>query len=133
MNMRYLSDYIEDKQTDLFEKTGAFFAFSKKQLDEQKKEGINYSLLGMGMICPKDNINMLLEGLDLIQSEGIKQDIKENGISAIIQRELGNHEAQITMDIEPTLDALEGYNITKEQVLKEYKIFFDLCVKNDWF
>ena len=30
---------IESKQSELFEKTGVFFAFSEKQLREGKKEG----------------------------------------------------------------------------------------------
>ena len=32
--MKYLNDYQENAQTRLFNKTGAFFAFSTKQFDE---------------------------------------------------------------------------------------------------
>lgn len=131
--MKYLSDYIEAKQSELFNKYGAFFAFSDKQFQEAKKEGIKYVSLGYGLIVPKGSEEDLINGLDQIREEGIKQDILENGKSAIIQRELGNHEAQITLDIDPTLKALDGYGITREEVEEGFKIFFKKCKKNNWF
>ena len=53
--MKYLINYIEEAQTKAFEKAGAFFAFSDKQFEEQKKEGVRYSYMGAGLICPKEN------------------------------------------------------------------------------
>ncbi|WP_442806907.1 DUF7659 family protein [Vibrio crassostreae] len=35
--MKYLSHYIQAKQTQAFNEAGAFFAFSNKQLDGEKK------------------------------------------------------------------------------------------------
>lgn len=131
--MKYLNDYIEDKQSECFKKYGAFFAFSKKQLDEQKKEGIKYISLGSGLIAPESNAKDVIDDLSMIFEEGIKQDIEENGKSKIIQRELGNHEAQITGELDPTFEALDGYGFTIEDIKKEYKIFFKLCKKNNWF
>lgn len=40
--MKYLSNYIEEKQTKLFNDLWIFFAFSDKQFEEQKKEWIEY-------------------------------------------------------------------------------------------
>lgn len=131
--MRYLQDYINEAQTRAFETHGAFFAFSNKQLDEQAVEGVKYVSLGAGLICPIENAQKLRDSLDGIYAQGIQQDIAENGKEAIIQRELGNHEAQITGDITDTIDALEGYDITELEVIEGYKIFYKLCVKNDWF
>ena len=55
------------------------------------------------------------------------------GKKELIQYELGNHEAQITGDISDTVDALEGYGITREEVQAEYKEYFQKCIDNDWF
>ena len=131
--MNYLSDYTSAKQTQLWNDNGAFFAFSKKQLDEEKKEGVVYVSLGMGLIAPKENALKVIEGLESINTEGIKQDILENGIKAIIHRELANYEAQITGDISDTIQALEDYGITREQVSAEYPAYFQFCIDNDYF
>ncbi|MEZ8335996.1 hypothetical protein AB6D90_25755, partial [Vibrio splendidus] len=88
--MKYLSHYIQAKQTQAFNEAGAFFAFSNKQLDGEKKEGVKYASLGMGLICPVDNAKQLMTRLDSIAQEGIVEDIEENGKKAIIRRELFN-------------------------------------------
>jgi hypothetical protein len=114
--MKYLSDYIQDAQTKLFNETGAFFAFSNKQFNEQKQEGKTYVNCGAGMLCPKENVQSLIDGLDEIAKNGIAQDIKENGKTAIIRRELYNHEAFYTYDIDSTVAALDGYGFTREEI-----------------
>ena len=43
--MKYLSDYMEHKQTALFKETGAFFAFSNKQFAESKNPKVKYLFL----------------------------------------------------------------------------------------
>jgi hypothetical protein len=47
--MKYLMDYMENKQTKALNKAGAFFAFSNEQFDKAKKEGIKYISLGAGL------------------------------------------------------------------------------------
>jgi len=133
--MKYLSNYIESKQTELFNSTGAFFAFSDKQFNEGRAPGpIKYVSLGAGMICPKSNVKALLRGLSRINEEGIKADIAENGIKAIIHRELANHECQISMDISDAVDKLADYpGITEETVQAEWPEYFQNCVDNDYF
>ena len=119
--MKTLQDYIQDKQTKLFEKTNTFFAFSDKQLKEGMKEGLKYVNMGAGMICEKGKEIELSEGLSKIHQEGREQDIKENGIDAIIKRELYNHEIGYTMDITQTVEALELYPINEEQIEKIFR------------
>ena len=131
--MNYLSDYTSENQTKLLNDNGAFFAFSTKQLNEHKKEGVVYVSMGSGLITPKVNADKLLEGFESINTEGIKQDILENGITAIIHRELANYETQITGDISDTVEALEDYGITRAQVGKEYPAYFQHCIDNDYF
>jgi len=123
--MKYLQDYIEKSQTEAFKKAGAFFAFSKKQFDEKEKEGVKYCNMGAGLICPKETSDVLFEEFENIHVEGIKKDIEENGMEAIIKRELYNHECFYTWDIELCVDALESYGVTTEQVQAVFNKYKD--------
>ena len=136
--MKYLSDYTNEAQAKLFEECGAFFAFSKEQLNEgikkigASKENKIVSFGGGGYVLSK-NIDLLIDGLNNIQQLGIKRDIEENGIKNIIHRELGNYECQIDRDISRAVEALEDYGITYDQVKEDFKEYFQKCIDNDWF
>lgn len=131
--MKYLSDYMQDKQTALFNKCGAFFAFSNKQLEGKIKKNVKYVNLSGGMICPSENAKELIAGLEAIHIEAVKQDLAENGAKAIIHRELANHECQIGMDYSEVTELMEPYGITPEQVAHEWTKYWDKCIENDWF
>lgn len=118
--MKYLQEYMEDRQTALFEETGAFFCFSKKQFDEGKKEGVEYVSMGGGMVCDKKHAKKLHDGLEIIWNESIAQDLAENTKEGVIRRELSNHEAYYTGSIESTLEAISCYGITAEEIIKVY-------------
>lgn len=129
--MKYLSDYVQDEQTKLFNRLGIFFAFDNKRFNEEKKDGVEYVWLGISwMCCPKENAKEFLEQHEKLIEAGIQQDIKENWIEKIIERELINHEAYYTGDIEDTIDALSGYNVNREQVEKVYKDTYEENWKN---
>ncbi|HAS6131806.1 TPA: hypothetical protein RQK29_002289 [Vibrio vulnificus] len=119
--MKYLSDYTQQPQTDLFDELGAFFAFSNNQFDSAKKKGVEYVSLGMGMIVPKNNAKKLIERLDEIQKEGIKQDIAENGKETIIRRELSNYECFYTNDITDCVENLEEYGYSYDDIYQVYR------------
>lgn len=117
---------MEEKQTKAFEKYQAFFAFSQKQLTEGKKEnnikeGTKLVNLGAGMICPKNTSNALVEELETIYKDCIQEDIKENGLNAIIRRELNNYECYYTGDTENAEDALKDYPVSIEDIVKVFK------------
>tara|TARA_R110000803_G_scaffold205707_2_gene272573 strand:+ start:94 stop:480 length:387 start_codon:yes stop_codon:yes gene_type:complete len=114
--MKYLSDYMEEKQTALFNKTGTIFAFSDKQFEEQKVKGKQYSRLAQGMVTEKGNEIEVIEGLDKIYRDSVKQDMKENGKDKVILRELLNHEAFYVGNIEETIHKLEDYPITEDDI-----------------
>lgn len=114
--MKYLSDYTQEAQSAAFKKHGAFFAFSNKQFDEQKVEGVKYVNLGIGMIAPKDTYKALLDELDEIYKLGSKRDLDENGRDKVIERELYNYECFYTWDWQPAFEAVEDYGITAEEV-----------------
>ena len=117
--MKYLNEYTEEATTKLLDDNGAFFAFSKSQLDEQKKEGVEYVRMSMGMICPKENAQTIYVGLSSILFKGIAADLAENGRKGVIRRELGKHEYSYTYDISDTVGALSWYGITAEEVQAE--------------
>ena len=120
--MKYLSDYMEAKQTALFNETGTFFAFSDKQFKEQYTEGIKYVSLGSGMITPKENANKVIETLHKIHKKAMKEDLKDNGIQGVIQRELENYEVYYTNDLDPVTEALKDYpEITQKDIIKLYQ------------
>jgi len=117
--MKHLSDYIEQATSSLLKQTGAFFAFSNKQFDEEKKEGVKYVNMGAGLICPKENIEQFLNCHASIIETGMNLDLNENGKEGVIKRELANHECYYTGDIEPCVKCLISYpNITSEDIRK---------------
>lgn len=118
--MKYLSDYMEDHQTKLFDETGTFFAFSMKQYDEQAKKGVEYVNAGNGMVVPEEHVKDVINGLHDIYKTSIELDIKENGIDKIILRELENHECFYTGDITDCIEKLEDYPISKKQISEVY-------------
>tara|TARA_Y100001938_G_C8091074_1_gene435110 strand:- start:2641 stop:3030 length:390 start_codon:yes stop_codon:yes gene_type:complete len=119
--MKYLSDYMEEKQTELFKKTGTIFAFSQKQFEEQRKDNVTYVNLGQGMLTEEPNVEEVINELDKIYKDCIKQDIEENGKEKIILRELENHEAFYVSNTEDTERKLEDYEcISKEDIKRVY-------------
>ncbi|CAH6836411.1 conserved hypothetical protein [Vibrio chagasii] len=118
--MKYLSHYIQDKQTQAFNEAGAFFSFSTKQFDEAKKRGREICVVRYGLNFPVDNAKQLMTRLDSIAQEGIAEEIEENGKKAIIRRELFNHECFYTNDICDYVEKLEGYGISYDEV---YEVF----------
>jgi len=119
--MKYLQSYVEDAQTKLFEETGAFFAFSTKQFEEQKRDGVEYVSLSGGMIVPKTNAQKLVDDMAIIMKNGIKKDTKENGKEKIILRELYNYESFYTGDVSDTIDCVEKYGFTEKDVFEVYQ------------
>jgi len=114
--MKYLSDYMEAKQNELFQRTGTIFAFSQKQFEEGRKDNVKYVNLGQGMLTEKPFVKEVINGLDKIYKDSIKQDIKENGKDKIILRELQNHEAFYVGNIEDTVHKLEDYPFTEDDI-----------------
>ena len=118
--MKYLADYMESRQTELWNKTGTFFAFSNKQFEEQEQKGKEYVFLGSGMYTLKINASEVIEEGYKIYKESIELDLKENTKDKVILRELSNHECFYTGDITDCIDKLEDYPITKEEIRKIY-------------
>lgn len=124
--MKFLQDYKEQRQTELFKKTQTFFAFNIEQFEQGVKEnnipkGCKIVHVGAGCFVPKEHEEELSRELELIEKEAIKQDIKENGIEEIIKRELVNYECYYTGRLSDCREALEGYEGVNEDLIE--KIF----------
>jgi hypothetical protein len=119
--MKYLSEYTQDAQTAAFDKAGAFFAFGGSQLAAQRVPGVAYCDMGAGLVCPRDNAKELALRLATIQADGIAADIRENGVEAIIRRELENHEAYYTGTTGDTADSLAGYGIETSEIKRVFQ------------
>jgi hypothetical protein len=118
--MKYLSDYCEQGIKDILNKYGAFYAFNTEQFNEEKQEGVKYVNLRYGLIAPEEHAEkVVVEMIDNFD-KAVKQDIEENGLDAIIRRELYNHEAFYTGSIESTSDSLCAYPITDDDIIRIY-------------
>lgn len=124
--MKYLQDYTENLQTELFNSNSAFFAFNDQQVNEGLKKYPNLTReeltnLGGGLICPKDKAKDIINGLDAIQEQGMQQDLKENGKEGIIIRELYNYESFYTSDPSDAIEKLKPYNFTEAEIIAAYR------------
>jgi len=128
-----LQKYSEALQTQLFNEVGAFFAFSKDQLDEQSKEGVTYVSMGVGLITPKGTENELMARLDSIHKQSIKKHQEECSKKDIIWGSFANYECQITGDFNQVLETLKDYDITKEEIQEQWPLYYQFCIDNDYF
>ena len=119
--MKYLSDYMEKKQSALFKKTGTFFAFSNEQYEEQADKSKIYVFMGSGMYTEKQFATQQIEEGYKIYKDSIDQDLKENGKNGVILRELLNHEAFYTNDLQDTIIKLEDYPIKEDEISHIYQ------------
>lgn len=129
----------QDKQTEIFNKYGVFFAFSNEQFSKGiakiKGEGILLegekvrSLFGGGYV-PSKHHDTVLNELGQVHEDGRAADIKENGKEKIIERELYNYECFYTGDIEDAIEPLSYYGYTREDILKVYHEKYDEAMKD---
>jgi hypothetical protein len=120
--MKYLTNYTEQAQTDLFNETGAFWAFSNAQFAEKQQPGVTYvTIPGLnGLVCPKKLASNFVDRLIAIGEEGRKMDLQENGKEAIIKRELYNHECFYTGQPEDIYEDMKCYGFTEQDVRAVY-------------
>jgi hypothetical protein len=107
---------IEKEQTALFTKLGIFFAFDDKGFNEKKTKNTIYADLGCGLICPMDNVKQFEKEHAEICEAGRKRHLEQNAPAQIIKAQLENYECYYTGDIDDAVEALEGYNFTREQI-----------------
>ena len=67
-------DYVQEKHSELFESLGCFFAFNNDQFKDGYKKAkvekpVKYVSIGAGLLCPKPNVNALLDGMKDIEKQ----------------------------------------------------------------
>ena len=108
---------MQEKMTELFEKYGVFFAFSKKQFDEQKKEGVEYASFGAGGLLPESNLKAFNEAFENLCKEETAFNLANFSKEELILNELLNQEAFYTYHISDTFDYLNSkYNFSREDI-----------------
>ena len=124
---------LDAKMSEIFRRHSVFFAFSAGQYQEQARPGTKYVHCGAGMVCPEGHVAEMTAEIEAAIKAFHAADLAENGKTKIIWRELANHEAQITHDINDTAGALEVYGITREEVAAEWPAYLRHCVDNNFF
>lgn len=131
--IKYLSHYLEEGQTTTFKKHGAFFAFSNEQFEEKREPNTAYASMPRGLFVPKENIQRFILDFNSVYAKAIQQDVADNGIDAIIWRELANYETQLVRDPSDAIDALKAYGIEPEKIQQEFSKYMAYCVEHDLF
>lgn len=107
---------------ELLNNYGAFFAFGKKQFDEQKKEGVKYINGGAGIIIPKSKYQEFITKLDKLQDDHQNYILNNKKLkNKYILYQLLNHEAFYTGDYYETFKIL-GKGYTLQEVQKIYNL-----------
>jgi len=123
----------QDTISKVLDQYGAFFAFSNKQFEESRKEGVKYVDLGAGLIAPQGTGKKIAAGIEAATKEGVAADKKEKTNKEIIWDAFANYECQISCDTSDAVEALDGYGFTKEEIQKEWKGYWNYCVDEDLF
>ncbi len=137
--MKTINTYTDALTSKLFTDNGAFFAFSNKQFEEKKKEGVKYVALASGLVCPKENSQTVLQQFETIYNDAVRQQVAEFGAEKIISHEYFNHETQITGDNQQVIDVLETHRelfpelFTDAIIIQVCHKCFREAVANDWF
>lgn len=130
--MKYLSNYTEKAQSQLFEELGVFFAFNEEQLKEGLdknrhilKDGEKFVHCGsMGMIMPRSSIEPFETRHASLIKEAQALDLAENGREGILERELGNYEIGYAYDgiDDPNFrDGISGYGFSEDEIKTAYR------------
>ena len=107
--IKYLSDYTKEGISELYDRLGAFFAFSTKQFKESAVKGEKYMSLGSGTVVPQRNAAALVDGVAEVIAKGIEADKGDHTPEQIILRELRNHECFYVGSPCAAIDKLKDY------------------------
>ena len=118
-----LTNEMEAKTSEALEAHGVFFAFSKKQFEENKttlEDGDKYIDIGSGSFLPCSKADYFFKQIE-DNTIWFDSQIKEQGLEETeIDYELENHECYYTGSIDSAIDAL-GDKYTRAKVLAVYR------------
>ncbi len=120
MAFKKLSSYTDQPITELFNKYGAFWAFSNSQFNEAKKDNIEYVTFLGNCFCDKTTVKLFINEYHSIFEQQKNLFLLENKKEDIIKYELANYESFYTGEIEEAFEVLKQYGFTLEEVKKVY-------------
>jgi len=109
MTMSEIKNIFDTKMSNVYEKHGAFFAFSEKQFNESKIEGVKYCDAGYGLLCPVDNAKTLIEEINTIAIDRRDYTVKHLGAKRIISDAFFDYETGYTGDTSDMMNSLRVY------------------------
>lgn len=128
-----MQTFQEKHQTKVFNKYFCFFAFNQKQLIKGINRNFKYASLGAGLYAPSVFANKVIDKLEQIHKNAIAKHQQVTSKKDIIWDAFSNYECQISNDLTDAIESLEGYDITKEDIIAEWDAYFDYCCENDYF
>jgi hypothetical protein len=114
------TQYSIDPISALMDRFGAFFCVNDRQFESRRQKGVQYVHVGNGLVVPEEHQKALVEGLKEISEQSIDRDLRENGVTKIIRRELANYECYYTGDLTDVIEDLVRYGITADLIRAEY-------------
>jgi len=127
--MKYY-EYKQERENEinaLFKKHDVFFAFSAKQINEKKKDGVKYYSLGSGMFIPQENYELFNNEFEEFDTNLVKKAKEIFTPTEIIGYELANHEYCITYDLSDTKNTLEEFNFSDAEYSAAVQDYLQTC------
>lgn len=123
MTIEQIHEEHQKKLSAMFGELGVFFAFSKQQFEQSRKEGVEYVRGFAGMIIPKENVKLVEQRLELIHEEVTALMREHIPMEKYILYELHNHEAFYTGETDDVWELAKSYypDCTLDDVYKVYR------------
>lgn len=123
-----LQSIREKHQTKIFKKYFCLFAFSNEQLHKQSNKNFNYISIGSGLYAPKEFALKVIDKLEQVHKNAVKECQSKHSLHDIIWYELANYETQISCDLTDVREVLKDFEgITEELLIKEYSDYCEHC------
>ena len=123
---------FQSRLDNINNKYGVFHAYSQEQFDKNiNKELTPYLSFDIGRFVPEINYKKYIKEVESLWNW--EKDYKVNiiGKKKLIQYELGNHGAE-NEGIKSTVDALEDYGITSQEVREEFRAYISTFSIDEW-
>lgn len=112
-----VKDITDKLLSKVFKEHDVFFAFSKEQIEEQKKPGVQYRVnKSMGMFYNIEKEDTIYLEIDKAIEEAQRIDKELHTKEQIILRELINYECFYICDFTDVVEPLEAYGYTVKDI-----------------
>lgn len=132
-------NFIQERQTELFNELGLFFAFNKQQFEEGYEAAnvdkpVKYVAFGGGAYCPKPNVQAVRDGLAKIRADWKQERLKVDQVRLVfVGIDNWNRpvwKAPDKKEYYGSVNELFSYGVTEAEVLKKVDTY-ELCYMGD--